>query len=92
MAYQRWFRTPLETHGAVIVWFGSPVDRISSSHDQIGQLICFAMRVCMPKLESQKISDTTSLLRQSMKLVDVVIGLQSKRIREGILVSDDVQR
>lgn len=120
--YERWFRAPLEAHGAVIVWHagrwsilvsrpewltdmfrndnlyvkaGSQVknphsviatlvgDNIINSH-QNWKLYTSIMK---PGLQ-RKVFDTTSLLRQSNKLVDVLIS----KGKGSIQVNDDVQK
>lgn len=120
--FERWFRTPLETHGAVIVWFagrwsilvsrpdwltdmfrnenlyvkaGSQVkiphaviatlvgDNIINSHDN-WKLYTSIMKAGLQK----KVFDTTSLLRQSRRLVDVLLS----RGKAAIPVNEDVQK
>ncbi|CAG7944918.1 unnamed protein product [Penicillium salamii] len=120
--YERWFRAPLEAHGAVIVWHagrwsilvsrpewltdmfrnenlyvkaGSQVknphsviatlvgDNIINSH-QNWKLYTSIMKPGLQK----KVFDTTSLLRQSNKLDDVLIS----KGKGSIQVNDDVQK
>jgi unspecific monooxygenase len=124
--YDRWFRMPLETHGAVIVWFGGRWSILVSRPDLLTDL--FRNENLYAKAGSQikiphaviatlvgdniinshenwklftsimkpglqkKVFDTTSLLRQSRKLVDVLISSQSISVGESILVNDDVQK
>lgn len=120
--YERWFRTPLENQGAVIVWFagrwsilvsrpewltdmfrneelyakaGSQVkiphaviatlvgDNIINSHDN-WKLYTSIMKPGLQK----RVFDTTSLLKQSRKLVNVLLS----KNEESIAVNDDVQK
>ncbi|KAJ5958084.1 Cytochrome P450 [Penicillium vulpinum] len=126
--YERWFRTPLEKHGAVLVWFagrwsvlvsrpdwltdmfrneqiyakaGSQIkiphaviatlvgDNIINAHGENWRLYTGIMKAGLQK----KVFETTSLLKQSRKLVNVLIDLQKEiGSKEGILVMADVQK
>lgn len=126
--YERWFRTPLEKHGAVVVWFagrwsvlvsrpdwltdmfrnediyakaGSQVkiphaviatlvgDNIINAHGENWRLYAGIMKPGLQK----KVFETTSLLKQSRGLVDVLIGLQRDVGKDkGILVNAEVQK
>ena len=126
--YERWFRAPLEKHGAVLVWFagrwsvlvsrpdwltdmfrneqiyakaGSQIkiphaviatlvgDNIINAHGENWKLYTGIMKAGLQK----KVFETTSLLKQSRKLVDVLIDLQKETgANKGILVMADVQK
>lgn len=125
--YERWFRTPLETHGAVLVWFagrwsvlvskpdwltdmfrnediyakaGSQVkiphaviatlvgDNIINAHGENWRLYTSIMKPGLQK----KVFETTSLLEQSRKLVDILIHLQQVHTKNGILVNAEIQK
>ncbi|KGO40444.1 Cytochrome P450 [Penicillium expansum] len=126
--YERWFRAPLEKHGAVLVWFagrwsvlvsrpdwltdmfrneqiyakaGSQIkiphaviatlvgDNIINAHGENWKLYTSIMKAGLQK----KVFDTTSLLKQSRKLVDLLVDLQKETGADrGILIMADVQK
>lgn len=126
--YERWFRAPLEKHGAVLVWFagrwsvlvsrpdwltdmfrneqiyakaGSQIkiphaviatlvgDNIINAHGESWKLYTSIMKAGLQK----KVFDTTSLLKQSRKLVDLLVDLQKETGADrGILIMADVQK
>ncbi|KAI2713300.1 hypothetical protein CBS147354_7740 [Penicillium roqueforti] len=126
--YERWFRAPLEKHGAVLVWFagrwsvlvsrpdwltdmfrnehiyakaGSQIkiphaviatlvgDNIINAHGENWKVYTGIMKAGLQK----KVFETTSLLKQSRKLVDVLIDLQKEvGANRGILIMADVQK
>ncbi|KAG0155617.1 hypothetical protein PDIDSM_2790 [Penicillium digitatum] len=126
--YERWFRAPLEKHGAVLVWVagrwsvlvsrpdwltdmfrneqiyakaGSQVkiphaviaalvgDNIINAHGENWKLYTGIMKAGLQK----KVFETTSLLKQSRKLVHILMDLQKETGAEkGILVMADVQK
>ncbi|OQE35356.1 hypothetical protein PENCOP_c013G07794 [Penicillium coprophilum] len=126
--YERWFRAPLEEHGAVVVWFagrwsilvsrpdwltdmfrneqlyakaGSQIkiphaviatlvgDNIINAHGENWRLYTGIMKAGLQK----KVFETTSLLKQSRKLVDALTNRQKETGgNRSILVNDDVQK
>ncbi|KAJ5575591.1 hypothetical protein N7535_002517 [Penicillium sp. DV-2018c] len=125
--YERWFRLPLEKHGAVLVWFGGRWSVLVSRPDWltdmfrnedvyakagsqikiphaviatlVGNNIINAhdnwklyTGIMKPGLQ-KKVFETGSLLRQSRKLVDVLIKLQKgEKGDNGVLVNSEVQK
>ncbi|KAJ5775112.1 uncharacterized protein N7511_000123 [Penicillium nucicola] len=125
--YERWFRTPLEKHGAVLVWFAGRWSILVSRPDWLTEI--FRKDQLYTKAGSQKkiphsviatlvgdniinahenwrlftsimkpglqkkMFETSSLLKQSRRLVDILIGLQrDTEAGKGILVNADVQK
>ncbi|OQD88048.1 hypothetical protein PENANT_c004G11078 [Penicillium antarcticum] len=125
--YERWFRTPLEKHGAVLVWFAGRWSILVSRPDWLTDMFrndqlyakagsqkkiphsVIAMLVgdniinahenwrlftsiMKPGLQ-KKVFETSALLKQSRRLVDILIGLQ-RDVGEGqgILVNAEVQK
>ncbi|KAJ6070839.1 hypothetical protein N7467_012158 [Penicillium canescens] len=125
--YERWFRAPLEKHGAALVWFAGRWSILVSRPDWltdmfrndqlyakagsqkkiphsviatlVGDNIINAHEnwrlftsIMKPGLQ-KKVFETSSLLRQSRRLVDILVGLQ-RDVGEGkgILVNADVQK
>ncbi|KAJ5981439.1 hypothetical protein N7522_013860 [Penicillium canescens] len=125
--YERWFRAPLEKHGAVLVWFAGRWSVLVSRPDWLTEMYrndqLYAKAGSQKKIPhsviatlvgdniinahenwrlftsimkpglQKKVFETSSLLRQSRRLVDILIALQ-RDVGEGkgILVNADVQK